>query len=209
MCADPYLNTDAGTMSPFEHGEVFVLDDGGEVRQPCCVSPLDLYFSVCRGFMFWICIYRCFIFVILLNYDFLKLLLRVLFCNFFNNTSRCFTHLLSSHLYFTFQCLTTDSYLFKAVTLISSWLNASYLRPVTFRLINIGDSNCSFWLWCYNSLTIEHVRKSQTASFSLIKIFFFFPREFYPIHISVYNILFVFWFEGWLGSWELWKILGH
>jgi len=27
---DPYLNTDAGTMSPFEHGEVFVLDDGGE-----------------------------------------------------------------------------------------------------------------------------------------------------------------------------------
>lgn len=30
--ADPYLNTDAGTMSPFEHGEVFVLDDGGEVR---------------------------------------------------------------------------------------------------------------------------------------------------------------------------------
>ena len=28
---DPYLNCDAGTMSPFEHGEVFVLDDGGEV----------------------------------------------------------------------------------------------------------------------------------------------------------------------------------
>uniref|UniRef100_A0A6N2MGY2 CTP synthase n=1 Tax=Salix viminalis TaxID=40686 RepID=A0A6N2MGY2_SALVM len=27
---DPYLNTDAGTMSPFEHGEVYVLDDGGE-----------------------------------------------------------------------------------------------------------------------------------------------------------------------------------
>lgn len=32
---DPYLNVDAGTMSPFEHGEVFVLDDGGE-------SDLDL-----------------------------------------------------------------------------------------------------------------------------------------------------------------------
>jgi hypothetical protein len=31
LFADPYLNTDAGTMSPFEHGEVFVLDDGGEV----------------------------------------------------------------------------------------------------------------------------------------------------------------------------------
>uniref|UniRef100_A0A183BQY6 CTP synthase n=1 Tax=Globodera pallida TaxID=36090 RepID=A0A183BQY6_GLOPA len=28
---DPYLNFDAGTLSPFEHGEVFVLDDGGEV----------------------------------------------------------------------------------------------------------------------------------------------------------------------------------
>jgi CTP synthase len=27
---DPYLNVDAGTMSPFEHGEVFVLKDGGE-----------------------------------------------------------------------------------------------------------------------------------------------------------------------------------
>jgi len=27
---DPYLNVDAGTISPFEHGEVFVLDDGAE-----------------------------------------------------------------------------------------------------------------------------------------------------------------------------------
>ncbi|KAI3698470.1 hypothetical protein L2E82_42042 [Cichorium intybus] len=27
---DPYLNTDAATMSLLEHGEVFVLDDGGE-----------------------------------------------------------------------------------------------------------------------------------------------------------------------------------
>jgi CTP synthase len=27
---DPYLNVDAGTMNPFEHGEVFVLEDGGE-----------------------------------------------------------------------------------------------------------------------------------------------------------------------------------
>ena len=27
---DPYINIDAGTMSPFEHGEVFILDDGGE-----------------------------------------------------------------------------------------------------------------------------------------------------------------------------------
>ena len=27
---DPYLNVDPGTMSPFQHGEVFVTKDGGE-----------------------------------------------------------------------------------------------------------------------------------------------------------------------------------
>src|SRR5439155_4178175 len=27
---DPYINVDPGTMNPFEHGEVFVLDDGAE-----------------------------------------------------------------------------------------------------------------------------------------------------------------------------------
>jgi CTP synthase len=27
---DPYMNVDPGTMNPFEHGEVFVTDDGGE-----------------------------------------------------------------------------------------------------------------------------------------------------------------------------------
>src|SRR2546421_5510413 len=27
---DPYLNVDAGTMNPFQHGEVFVTDDGAE-----------------------------------------------------------------------------------------------------------------------------------------------------------------------------------
>ncbi|HVB04751.1 MAG TPA: CTP synthase [Acidimicrobiales bacterium] len=31
MCKlDPYINFDPGTMNPFEHGEVFVTDDGGE-----------------------------------------------------------------------------------------------------------------------------------------------------------------------------------
>ena len=30
MKMDPYLNVDPGTMSPFQHGEVFVLDDGAE-----------------------------------------------------------------------------------------------------------------------------------------------------------------------------------
>ncbi|MCH6574295.1 MAG: CTP synthase, partial [Bacteroidetes bacterium] len=32
---DPYLNVDPGTMSPFQHGEVYVTDDGAE-------SDLDL-----------------------------------------------------------------------------------------------------------------------------------------------------------------------
>ena len=27
---DPYINVDPGTMNPFQHGEVFVLDDGAE-----------------------------------------------------------------------------------------------------------------------------------------------------------------------------------
>src|SRR5574338_1431862 len=27
---DPYINIDPGTMNPYEHGEVFVTDDGGE-----------------------------------------------------------------------------------------------------------------------------------------------------------------------------------
>src|SRR3989344_7760001 len=30
---DPYINVDAGTMNPTEHGEVFVLDDGAETDQ--------------------------------------------------------------------------------------------------------------------------------------------------------------------------------
>ena len=30
MKLDPYLNVDPGTMSPFQHGEVFVTDDGAE-----------------------------------------------------------------------------------------------------------------------------------------------------------------------------------
>src|SRR3990167_8419526 len=30
---DPYINVDAGTMNPVEHGEVFVTDDGDETDQ--------------------------------------------------------------------------------------------------------------------------------------------------------------------------------
>jgi CTP synthase len=32
MKFDPYLNVDPGTMSPFQHGEVFVTDDGAALR---------------------------------------------------------------------------------------------------------------------------------------------------------------------------------
>ncbi len=32
---DPYINVDAGTMNPVEHGEVFVTDDGDETDQDC------------------------------------------------------------------------------------------------------------------------------------------------------------------------------
>lgn len=45
--SDPYLNTDAGTMSPVEHGEVYVLDDGGEVHKitilPSSLEPLAIF----------------------------------------------------------------------------------------------------------------------------------------------------------------------
>jgi CTP synthase len=30
MKLDPYINVDPGTMSPYQHGEVYVLDDGTE-----------------------------------------------------------------------------------------------------------------------------------------------------------------------------------
>ena len=37
---DPYLNYDAGTMRPTEHGEVWVTDDGGEIAAE--ESPVDV-----------------------------------------------------------------------------------------------------------------------------------------------------------------------
>lgn len=51
VISDPYLNTDAGTMSPFEHGEVFVLDDGGEVYAISLFMPL-LFFSLFLSLFF-------------------------------------------------------------------------------------------------------------------------------------------------------------
>jgi CTP synthase len=58
---DPYLNIDPGTMSPYQHGEVFVTDDGGEtdldlghyerftdisMTKNCSVSAGKIYWSV-------------------------------------------------------------------------------------------------------------------------------------------------------------------
>ena len=43
--SDPYLNTDPGTMSPFEHGEVFVLDDGGEVNKTPFILLMCLFLT--------------------------------------------------------------------------------------------------------------------------------------------------------------------
>jgi len=38
---DPYLNVDPGTMSPFQHGEVYVLEDGAETDlDPATTSGL-------------------------------------------------------------------------------------------------------------------------------------------------------------------------
>ena len=61
---DPYLNVDPGTMSPYQHGEVFVTDDGAEtdldlghyerftdesLTAGCSVSAGKVYWSVlCR-----------------------------------------------------------------------------------------------------------------------------------------------------------------
>ena len=36
---DPYLNVDPGTMSPYQHGEVFVTDDGAETDLGSPASP--------------------------------------------------------------------------------------------------------------------------------------------------------------------------
>ena len=42
---DPYLNVDPGTMSPYQHGEVYVTDDGAE-------TDLDLgHLNVLRAYL--------------------------------------------------------------------------------------------------------------------------------------------------------------
>ena len=54
---DPYINIDPGTMSPYQHGEVFVTDDGAEtdldfecswiMDEICCCSKCTLALQFC------------------------------------------------------------------------------------------------------------------------------------------------------------------
>jgi len=56
---DPYINVDPGTMSPFQHGEVFVTEDGAETDldlghyasriRPCLGSTMSPPAPIYRG----------------------------------------------------------------------------------------------------------------------------------------------------------------
>jgi len=56
---DPYLNIDPGTMSPFQHGEVFVTDDGAETDldlghyERFIDESLTVHSSVTSGKVYW------------------------------------------------------------------------------------------------------------------------------------------------------------
>ena len=56
---DPYLNVDPGTMSPYQHGEVFVTDDGAETDldlghyERFIDENLTLHSSVSSGRVYW------------------------------------------------------------------------------------------------------------------------------------------------------------
>ena len=56
---DPYINIDPGTMSPFQHGEVFVTDDGAETDldlghyERFLDSNLTQYNNVTTGKIYW------------------------------------------------------------------------------------------------------------------------------------------------------------
>ena len=45
---DPYINIDPGTMSPYQHGEVFVTDDGAETDLDLGHTMSALSTSTCR-----------------------------------------------------------------------------------------------------------------------------------------------------------------
>ena len=46
---DPYLNVDPGTMSPFQHGEVFVTEDGAETASGGELSRIALAIAAVAG----------------------------------------------------------------------------------------------------------------------------------------------------------------
>ena len=59
---DPYLNIDPGTMSPFQHGEVFVTEDGAETDldlghyERFIDENLTVHSSVTSGKVYWACL---------------------------------------------------------------------------------------------------------------------------------------------------------
>ena len=56
---DPYINVDPGTMSPYQHGEVFVTNDGAETDldlghyERFVDEALDANSSVSSGKIYW------------------------------------------------------------------------------------------------------------------------------------------------------------
>ena len=42
---DPYINVDPGTMSPYQHGEVYVTADGAETGHVAAQAPHSTHFS--------------------------------------------------------------------------------------------------------------------------------------------------------------------
>ena len=56
---DPYINVDPGTMSPFQHGEVFVTDDGAETDldlghyERFIDENLTVFSSLTSGKVYW------------------------------------------------------------------------------------------------------------------------------------------------------------
>ena len=56
---DPYINIDAGTMSPYQHGEVFVTEDGAETDldlghyERIIDEDLNQYSNLTTGKVYW------------------------------------------------------------------------------------------------------------------------------------------------------------
>ena len=59
MKLDPYINIDPGTMSPYQHGEVFVTEDGSETDldlghyERFIDENLNRYSNVTTGKVYW------------------------------------------------------------------------------------------------------------------------------------------------------------